>query len=373
MELPYGWETKFFKDSFKNISPGDKKIKRRNYLDSGALPIIDQGEEYIGGYTNDETKTQEINLPVIIFGDHTRRFKFISQKFAVGADGTKILKPKEFLLPKFAYYQCLQLSIPNKGYSRHFQYLKKNMIKYPTKLEEQQQIVNEIETQLTRLDASVRALKSVKKKLDVYRKSVLKSAFDGEILPFESNRKPLKELVSIGKERANPKFHPNKPYLGMAHIESLSGKVLETHYAKEMKATSAVFSSGDVLYGRLRPYLNKVVCPDFSGLCSTEFIILKPNKSVLSKFLAWRLRTSEFVNFANSLNSGDRPRVKFSQISEFEINLPVIEVQQQIVSEIESRFSVIDKLEQTIDNSLLKAEQLRKSILKSAFEGRLVK
>ncbi len=247
--------------------------------------------------------------------------------------------------------------------------LKSYEIYWPEKVEERQKIVSAIETQFTRLDSAVSSLKNLKQKLGVYRKAVLKKAFEKEE---DWEEKTLGELVETRKEKSNPQKRPNFRYVGMAHVESDSGRILEEHFAKEMKATSSNFYKGDVLYGRLRPYLNKVVDADFEGLCSTEFIILIPK--INYKFLGWRLRSLDFVNFANSLNAGDRPRVKIDQISKFKIAFPSSKQEQSsIVSEIESKFSIIDKVEQIVDNSLKKAEMLRKSILKSAFEGKLIK
>ena len=139
-----------------------------------------------------------------------------------------------------------------------------------------------------------------------------------------------------------------------------------------MKAVSARFVANDVLYGRLRPYLNKVVYVDKEGLASTEFIVLRASGNLRPLYLARRLRAADFVRFANGLNAGDRPRVKYDQISSFEIRYPSTRVQDEIISEIESRFSVIDKVGEVVDKALKKAKRLRQSILKAAFEGKLV-
>lgn len=75
----------------------------------------------------------------MIFGDHTRAFKFVDFPFVLGADGTQLLKPSEDLNPRFFYYACLNLDIPNRGYNRHFALLKENELPIPP-LPEQQKI-----------------------------------------------------------------------------------------------------------------------------------------------------------------------------------------------------------------------------------------
>jgi len=181
----------------------------------------------------------------------------------------------------------------------------------------------------------------------------------------------LKELVAVRNEKINPQRVPNLQYIGMADVTSFSGIITNVVRASEMKATSARFHPGDVLYGRLRPYLNKVAHPDFDGVASTEFIVMKPTFGLDSGYLAWRLRSKEFVDFAVLLNSGDRPRVKFEQISDFEIYLPPIPEQKRIVAKIESLFSRLDSSKDSLERVRQEIKRYRQSVLKSAFEGKL--
>jgi type I restriction enzyme S subunit len=82
------------------------KVKKEKYSISGLYPVVDQGVNFITGYINEEKMLYKGSLPVVIFGDHTRTLKFINFKFAVGADGTKILKPKNNILPKYFFMPC---------------------------------------------------------------------------------------------------------------------------------------------------------------------------------------------------------------------------------------------------------------------------
>ena len=77
------------------------KIKRRDYLASGEFPIVSQESEFINGYWDDVEDVISIDRPVVIFGDHTRCFKFVDFDFVVGADGTQILAPIDPIEPKF--------------------------------------------------------------------------------------------------------------------------------------------------------------------------------------------------------------------------------------------------------------------------------
>lgn len=110
-----------------------KKVKRGDYLSKGLYPVIDQGDDLIGGYTENEDDLFNGNLPAIIFGDHTRRFKWVNFPFAIGADGTQILVPKENLDRRFFFYALKAAPLKNYGYQRHFKYLKDLQIEFPDK------------------------------------------------------------------------------------------------------------------------------------------------------------------------------------------------------------------------------------------------
>src|SRR5215831_18735068 len=85
--LPKGWAWANFEKTCEPVSDGGKKIKQKQYLTIGQYPIIDQGERFIGGFTDDPSMVYGGTLPVIAFGDHTRRFKLVDMPFALGADG----------------------------------------------------------------------------------------------------------------------------------------------------------------------------------------------------------------------------------------------------------------------------------------------
>jgi type I restriction enzyme, S subunit len=178
--VPEGWWLLPFKETAKIVSDKGKRIKQGNYLKSGKISIIDQGQEFIGGYTNDENMIFDGDLPVILFGDHTRSIKYVDKQFAVGAEGIKILAPADSYLPKFYFYLLHSLQIPSRGYSRHFQFLK-NFHLPATSIDKQKRIVAEIEKQFSRLDEAVAGLKRAKANLERYKAAILKAAVEGRL------------------------------------------------------------------------------------------------------------------------------------------------------------------------------------------------
>lgn len=179
-QLPEGWEYAPFNMFFNVVSISDKKISQKEYLDNGKYPVIDQGNLFIGGYSNDESLILKISSPVIVFGDHTKCFKYVSFPFVAGADGIKVLEPKNGIYPKYAYYYCLSIDLTDRGYSRHFAFLKKcQFLIVP--LETQQAIVNKIESLFAEIDAGIDSLKTAAQQIQQYRQSLLKNAFNGEL------------------------------------------------------------------------------------------------------------------------------------------------------------------------------------------------
>lgn len=121
-------------DYFFDIVTPPKKIKNKEAKSVGKYPVVSQSEGLINGYTDyEEGYIDAETEPIVVFGDHTTIVKYVDFKFFAGADGTKILKTKNRLLPKYAYYQTLN-KVKQQGYQRHFQYLKKNNFLIPKDL-----------------------------------------------------------------------------------------------------------------------------------------------------------------------------------------------------------------------------------------------
>ena len=111
--------------------PRQRKVKKRDYREKGMYPVVDQSRNFIGGYVDDRNYLYSGELPVIVFGDHTRILKFVDFPFCVGADGTQLLRPKPNLDIRYFYYALHGIDLSNYGYERHFKYLKKESIPVP--------------------------------------------------------------------------------------------------------------------------------------------------------------------------------------------------------------------------------------------------
>ena len=180
------------------------------------------------------------------------------------------------------------------------------------------------------------------------------------------------EVTSPRDLKVKPEKMPQAPFVGLEHIEAHTMRLLATAKATEVKSSGSYFEQDDIIYGRLRPYLNKVYMPNFSGLASGEFIVFPNQLNFCNAYLKYFLNQWEFVSFATRLNAGDRPRVEFSQFSDYPLPLPPLPEQHRIVAEIEKQFTRLDASVAALKRAQANLKRYRASVLQSACEGTLV-
>lgn len=162
----------------------------------------------------------------------------------------------------------------------------------------------------------------------------------------------------------------SRPYLGLDQIESGTGRVLSYESnSSEGKSTTFAFDETHVLYGKLRPYLNKVIAPDRRGRCSTEIIPLLP-RDVDREFLAYLLRTDVIVDAAMSEKTGSRmPRADMNILLDLEVSIPESEqAQRQIAARLKAQLAEVETARQAAQVQLRDAGLLRRSVLQATFD-----
>lgn len=383
-----------YKEIVKRVSiPAQSKTKQKEYLSSGTLPIIDQGKFLIGGYSNDVDNELECELPVIVFGDHTKCVKYINFPFVPGADGIKVLKPKEGIYPKYLFYytQYLTYRIEDKGYARHYQYIEKEDVLLPP-LPEQERIVSRIEELFSELDNAVETLNATKSQLRLYKQAVLKDAFDGNLT--NSGAPEIKELASFIEQ---PRYGTSKkcnhqdditaytevyriPNIDAStgtldksdlkyaqfdedEIEKLSLKygdilIIRSNGSPSIVGTAAMVREQDIT-GLFAGYLIRIRISDHERL-SPKYLL-----RYLSSYDARRYieNVSKSTSGVNNVNAQEIKKIKVPYFEK--------EIQDQIIYAIESRLSAYVNIEKTVNQALQQASAMRQSILKQAFEGGL--
>jgi len=190
-------------------------------------------------------------------------------------------------------------------------------------------------------------------------------------LPDEWRWVKLKEILKEDRQSINPHEYSDKEFflVTMDCIESNTGKLLKKVkcLGKEIRSMKYKFDTRHVLYGKLRPYLNKVYVPEEEGICTTEFIPFIVTKA-LREYVAYYLRRKETVNFAMSHITGTRqPRVILDTFLEYPIPLPPLEEQKRIVSRLELLVSRAEEARRLRKLAKEEADKIMRAALNKVF------
>jgi len=236
-KLPEGWVIAPFNLLFNNVTSSNLKLKQKLYGQNGKYSVVDQGQALIGGYTDRAELLHPASSPVIVFGDHTRCVKFINFKFVQGADGVKILSPCKVIEPLYSFYLLKNTTLPDKGYSRHFKFLKELSFRVAP-LNEQKRIVDKIEELQARSRRAREALETVPDLLEQLRQSILAAAFRGDLTKEWRKRQagdlePASELLKRIRVERRKRWEESE--LEKLKGKGLTGDKLDEVFAKQRK------------------------------------------------------------------------------------------------------------------------------------------
>ncbi len=174
----------------------------------------------------------------------------------------------------------------------------------------------------------------------------------------------LGDVAQARREPIDPNTKPELAYVGLEHIESGQIELTQWGIAKEVTSLKSKFFRNDILYGKLRPYLDKAVIAPIEGLCSTDIIVISPNQKILPEFLISVLHTHRFVEFANSTVTGvNHPRTSWNAIQEFTFALPPKSRQ----AEIARTLSAIRNSQKSSSGIISIASEMKKSVMAIRF------
>lgn len=400
IEFPESWVVISLSDAVINITITDKKIPQKEYLSEGAYPVFDQGQDYIGGYSDKKEKLVNCELPVLVFGDHTRVVKFVNQPFAPGADGIKVLRPQQFYNPRLLEYFTRHIAthLTNHGYARHYQHLVKSLIPLPPE-KEQHRIVAKIEELFSELDKGIESLKTAQAQLKVYRQALLKHAFAGKYLAQEGIITNLfgdeyiftlaDVIQSLGQgwsPRCLETPAPSDDEWGV--IKTTAIQPLNFDGSKNKQLPLGVtpkphleITPGDVLITRAGPRTRVGIACYVKNtrpklmVCDKAYRLKVQKEKILPQYLVMLLNTSDVLGELEKLKSGisdsglNLTQEKFLTLK---VMVPSLEHQKVILDDVEEKLTNIWFLEAQIVESLAQSEALRQSILKKAFSGQLV-
>ena len=229
---------------------------------------------------------------------------------------------------------------------------------------------------------AITQLDEINKLIDYRKKSInfcdkyIRSIFNQYFGNLEKNEKnwpigTLNDVVSFETNSITPdKFDLDMIYVGLEHIEGGKGSFnnLETVSNHNIKSTKYMFNENMVLYGKLRPYLNKVALPYFNGVCSTDIIPLLPNSNSNKYYIKYLLSNDYYVRLATEKSSGaNLPRISPKNLKKFEVPIPPIELQNQF----EIITKKINDIKQYQIESYDELEKLFEIKLQKTFKGEI--
>ncbi len=408
--LPESWLIVKLGDICYTTSGGTPSRKREDFY-NGSIPWVKSGELDKGViYKTEEYITEAAvmqssakvfpagTLLIALYGATIGKLGFLGVDAATNQAVCGIFKNRVIhlkYLEQFLFYNRTKLVEQGAGGAQPniSQTILKDLPVVLPPLPEQHRIVAKIEELFSELDKGIESLKTAQQQLKVYRQAVLKYAFEGKLtnpavkdgeLPEGwkwMKLKELSEIITDGDHQAPPKSNEGVPFITISNVNktlnridfSDTFKVKEEYYLNIKEHRKPKF--GDILYTVTGSFGIPILIDFEKEFCFQRHIgLIRPLKSVNQKYLYYLLQTKAVFTQASETATGTAQKtVALSSLRNFNVlYCNSIKEQTQIVQAIESRLSICDKLEESIAQSLQQAEALRQSILKKAFEGKLV-
>lgn len=387
MNLHGHWKILSFMNCLKKVKTEKKpSIPKRDYQKYGEFPVIDQGASFIAGWTDSAESVISDNLPVVIFGDHTRIFKYVDFPFALGADGTQLLYPNDEILdPHFFYYALLNLKVPNKGYNRHYRYLREFPVMCPP-LPEQRAIAHVLQTIQEAKFTRQREIE-----LEQERKAALmddlfshgtkgeprKQTEIGEI-PESWETTRLAEAATFTKKPRDLRCakYNEIPFVPMEliPIAKLFSEEFILKTNDELKS-GTYFEPGDILLSKITPsFENGKQCifkelPTPFGIATTEVIPIREIEGVsdISYLFYYLLLPNVRISLAGKMQgTTGRQRLSKDALVSLQIPLPPLPEQRAIAAV----FQAIDEKVAALEQEAAHLDELFHAMLDELMTGR---
>ena len=353
-------------------------VESTDYSDGDDTPVLTAGKSFIIGYTNEASGIYD-KLPVIIFDDFTTSTQYVDFPFKVKSSAMKILTANtELVIPKFIFYRMQIIEFDHSTHKRYWiQQYSKIKVKIPP-VPEQERIVAQIEELFSELDNGVETLKKTKKQLAVYRQAVLKEEFEN--CKTLSPIRDMSTLVTSGS-RGWAQFYASKGAkfirIGNLTRDSIDIDFSDTQYVNlpdKAEGLRSKLQPNDVLVSITADLGSIGLVPSNIGeaYINQHIAVVRFKNAAQGKFMAWYLRSDwGQKDLLKNKRGAGKLGLGLDDIRDSRVPVVSDEEADAVLNVIESRLSVCDSIEKTVDTALQQAEAMRQSILKKAFEEKL--
>ena len=184
----------------------------------------------------------------------------------------------------------------------------------------------------------------------------------------EWRKLPFSDLVSLVKNKFDPKANADdvRECIELEHIAQASSSLCGSTNTTVAVSTKTAFEKGDVLFGKLRPYLRKYWKADRQGVCSTEIWVFRTKAKVTANYISQVVQLDSFIEVANKSSGTHMPRADWNVVKDFLIPTPPLEEQQKIAAVLSSADQEVSALQQKLD--ALKQE--KKALMQQLLTGK---
>ncbi|WP_305805955.1 restriction endonuclease subunit S [Stenotrophomonas sp. YIM B06876] len=373
-----GWQLKPFEECIEKVVY-TTKVQRKDFLDDGAYPIVSQEDAFINGYWDNEADLFKVTTPIVIFGDHTKVLKYVDFDFVLGADGVKLLQSREFLSPKYFFYQLQAANLVSLGYARHYKLLKELKIVYPAR-SEQQRIVGILDEALAGIaTAKANAEKNLRNARDL-SDALIQSLFPHDSnAPAEHTLEELSESIVDCEHKTAPTQDSGIPSIRTPNIGR--GKLLLEGVYRVSDSTYKEWTRraeprpGDLILAREAPAGNVAVIPEGMKVClGQRTVLIRPKKNAFdSTYLAYLLlqKNSQRRLLAHSRGATVQ-HINVKDIRAFRLaDVPSLDEQKAVVVQVEDLLAKEAHLVSLYHRKFTALDALKQSLLHQAFSGQL--
>ncbi|NLE06276.1 MAG: hypothetical protein GX638_15935, partial [Crenarchaeota archaeon] len=375
-----GWEIAEFEKCLEKVTYTNK-IQRKDFKEDGIYPIVSQENDFINGYWDNEEDLFKVDKPVVIFGDHTQVIKFIDFDFVLGADGVKILKPKDKIDSKYFYYFLQNVDLGSLGYARHYRLLKEINIAYPKSLPEQQRIVSILDEAFAAIaKAKANAEQNLKNAKELFE-SYLQGVFEKKGEGWEErkvNEIGNAQTGTTPKTAEKENYGDFIPFIKPADVD-FSG-IGDIRYDNEGLSEIGLkkgrkMESGSILMVCIGATIGKVGFAEREVSCNQQINSLTVKKEFEPKFIYYAMTSKEFQDKVLLEGKGAQatlPIINKSKWENLTISFPKSKTEQKrFVEKFDALSIESQKLQEIYLKKLADLEELKKSVLQKAFAGEL--